>query len=61
VWEKLYGLRSAVAHGQKPDFEDDLQMLRNFRTAETFVRAAVRSVMRQSLIEPRLVADLRDC
>jgi hypothetical protein len=61
IWSKLYALRSDVAHGSIPSFEGALQALGDMRKATQFVQMAVKRVMRQALIEPRLVADLRRC
>lgn len=57
VWKKLYGARSAIAHGAEPDFSG----LGGADRATEFLRRAVSSVLRQSLEEPQLLFDLREC
>jgi Apea-like HEPN len=60
IWSALYSVRSAIAHGRRPDFHK-ARPLRDMIAATRFVRSAVRSVMRQALEEPDLVNDLREC
>lgn len=61
LWNDLYSLRSAIAHGDSPDFKKELKRLGDLTKAESFLRGALRAVMRQALDEPRLLADLRNC
>jgi Apea-like HEPN len=61
VWVKMYEMRSAIAHGDAPDFKKDLKSLKDLATARSLLIKAVRAVARQALYEPRLVADLREC
>jgi hypothetical protein len=61
VWTKLYGLRSALAHGSRPDFTKELQALGDIGKASRFVQLATSCVMRHALDEPRLLADLKEC
>lgn len=62
VWTAMYGYRSAVAHGGVPDFQSaDLRILKDSETSLAFLRAAVRALLRHSLIEPQLYRDLRSC
>ncbi len=61
LWKDLYSLRSTIAHGDTPNFKNELKRLVALSTAEAFLRCALRAVMRQALEEPRLLADLRNC
>lgn len=61
VWEKLYACRSTIAHGGSPDYAKELSVLRNHRNVVRFLRQVVRSVLRQMLLEPQLIADLYEC
>lgn len=61
VWGKMYDYRSALAHGGTPDFSKDLKMLVDAKVALRLLRSTVKSVLRQALIEPILIRDLREC
>jgi hypothetical protein len=62
VWGQLYSYRSIVAHGGRPDFAGKkLNMLRSADVANAFLSGVARSLLRQALIEPRLLLDLREC
>jgi hypothetical protein len=62
IWGKMYSYRSAVAHGDTPDFSGgDLKLLVSSECAMSLIKQAVKAVLRYALDEPRLVPDLRDC
>jgi hypothetical protein len=62
IWKKMYSYRSAVAHGDVPDFgSGDLALLVSPERAMALIKQSVKAVLRFALVEPRLVADLRDC
>jgi Apea-like HEPN len=61
IWGKMYEMRSAIAHGDLPDFKQSLKSLRDFVTARSLLTRTVRAIARHALEEPRLVADLREC
>jgi hypothetical protein len=61
IWRKMYAYRSCLAHGGAPDFGSDLQILGNHDRALNLIKQTVKAVLRQALIEPQLIADLRDC
>jgi len=66
IWAKLYRYRSLIAHGvigrgNQQKFEGELAALRGHDMAFDLVSAAVKAVARQSLLEPKLLTDLRDC
>lgn len=59
IWRKLYGIRSAIAHGNKPDYR--VGEIPNYQTALKFLREVVKTLIRQALAEPQLIRDLHDC
>ena len=61
IWKRLYTYRSKIAHGAVPDFRGDLKCLKDPTSALAFITQATVAVMRQTLEEPALVADLRAC
>lgn len=61
IWSTMYNYRSALAHGGSPDFKGDLQLLGDSDSALILLRQTVKSVLRQVLIEPQLIVDLRSC
>lgn len=61
IIEKLYEYRSCVAHGDKPNFKDNLQHLQNSVYADDIVDEICRKVLAHSIIEPNLIKDLRKC
>jgi Apea-like HEPN len=61
IWGKMYDYRSSLAHGNEPDFNKNLKILKDRRSALALLRFAVKAIARQALLEPQLVADLRNC
>jgi hypothetical protein len=61
VWAKMYAYRSTLAHGGAPTFDGDLQVLGSHDNALKLVKQTAKALIRQALIEPQLLADLRDC
>lgn len=61
IWGKMYELRSAIAHGDAPDFKQSLKSLKSPTAARSLLIRTVRAVARQALLEPQLVTDLREC
>ncbi len=61
VWGKMYAYRSSLAHGDAPDFKKDLHVLASPDVAMELLRSAMKAVIRLALVEPRLIADLKDC
>ncbi|WP_437827909.1 hypothetical protein [Sorangium sp. So ce1153] len=59
IWRKLYGIRSAIAHGDKPEYK--MGEIPDYQTALKFLREVVKTLIRQSLAEPQLIRDLHDC
>lgn len=62
VWSKLYAYRSAYAHGGVPDFtQGSLSALKNETNANDFLRIVVQSIIRNSLKDPQLYHDIKEC
>jgi hypothetical protein len=61
LWSRIYEYRSQLAHGGNPDFSGDLAILGNHEQALRLVKETVKAVVRQALMEPRLLLDLREC
>lgn len=62
VWSALYAYRSAIAHGGSVDFSSgELRLLKDQITANKFLSAFVRRLIRHSYNEPDLYRDLREC
>lgn len=61
VWTKLYSYRSAVAHGSEPRFDSELSVLVDREACLKIVKETTKAVIRQALIEPQLLVDLRAC
>jgi hypothetical protein len=60
IWKSMYGYRSSIAHGRKPDFKTpQLSVLQNANSANELIKEAVRKSLRQAYTEPQLIADLR--
>ncbi len=61
VIEKLYTYRSNIAHGEQPDFKDNLQILKNSNNANNLIIELCKTIIIQTIFEPQLVLDLRNC
>jgi hypothetical protein len=61
VWTKMYKYRSELAHGGAPTFTEELQALGTHSRALHLLRQTVKMLIRQALVEPQLIADLREC
>jgi hypothetical protein len=61
IWTKMYDYRSRLAHGDTLDFAGKLAALQNQQTALALLRESVKAVLRQALIEPELLSNLRNC
>ena len=59
IIEKLYTYRSDIAHGNNVDFEDKLKELNNHDKVQSFLTVLVKECIKQLLIEPKLINDLR--
>ena len=61
IWAALYKYRSILAHGGVPDFQNDLNVLKDASNAKAFLKEVVKALLRHCLKEPQLYKDLRDC
>ncbi len=61
IWAKMYEMRSAIAHGDTPDFKKSLKSLKDRTSARALLIRTVRAIARHALLEPQLVVDLREC
>ena len=61
IWSKMYAYRSAIAHGTAPDFSSKLSILKSAECANLLIKETVKQVIRHSLVEPTLIADLHNC
>ena len=61
IWKKIYGFRSAVAHGTAVSFDKDYQMLKSRDAVIAFVRDNVKELLRVALADPAFMFDLRKC
>lgn len=58
---KLYKYRNDIAHGNKSDFESELQILKGKRNKILdFLRMLLKKVLIQAISEPQLVKDLKE-
>jgi hypothetical protein len=61
IWKSMYGYRSSIAHGRKPDFKTpQLSVLQNADSANELIKEAVKKSLRQAYTEPQLIADLQN-
>jgi len=61
IWTKMYAYRSRIAHGGVPDFVGDLKLLVSDDRVLKPIKETAKSVIRQALVEPQLLFDLREC
>ncbi|WP_127846184.1 HEPN domain-containing protein [Psychroflexus aestuariivivens] len=59
---KLYRYRNSIAHGNKVDFEKDLSILAdNKNKILDFLNVITKMVLKQALLTPELIEDLKKC
>jgi hypothetical protein len=61
IWKKLYGYRSALAHGTPADFKTKFQILKDPSCALTFLKEAAKLTLLFAMKEPEFLADLKKC
>ncbi len=61
LWGKLYVFRSEIVHGEGADISGKLSVLKNRRTVIKFLREIIKLLLIQSLFEPVLLTDLKEC
>ncbi len=60
IWAKMYNYRNALASGTTPTFEGDLAILGSHAQALGLLKRSLKAIVRQALIEPQLLLDLKD-
>lgn len=61
VWTKLYAFRSDLAHGNIPDFQKELRVLKDRATVTRFLKNTLKCLIVLAMKEPEFVADLKQC
>jgi len=61
LWERLYAFRSKIVHGERADISGKLSVLKNQKVIVKFLREIVKLLLIQSLLEPILLTDLKEC
>jgi hypothetical protein len=61
IWTRMYQYRSLLAHGGTTDFTGELAVLVNHVQALKLLKRTTKAVIRQTLAEPQLLVDLREC
>lgn len=61
LWSRLYGLRSDIAHGQKYEFEGKYAVLKSLENVNKFLDKVAKELIKLSIEENELIADLREC
>lgn len=61
LWGKLYELRSDIAHGQKYEFERSYEVLKSLENVNKFLDKVAKELIKLSIEESELIADLREC
>lgn len=61
VWAKMYNYRNLLAQGATPTFDGDLAILASHAQALGLLKRTLKAVVRQALVEPQLLLDLKDC
>ena len=56
----MYNYRNCLAEGTTPTFEGDLAILASQAQALGLLKRTVKAVVRQALIEPQLLIDLKE-
>ena len=59
VLSALYSYRSAIAHGTDPSFDGKQRVLGSREKVGAFLEIATRRLLRQAVLEPQLVTDLK--
>jgi hypothetical protein len=61
IWGKLYDYRSDIAHGNSKKFGKEYQCLKNIFAIDDYLNQVSRAVVKQCVLEPQLMVDLKDC
>lgn len=60
IWTKMYTYRNQLAQGSTPSFDSDLAILGSHAQALGLLKRSLKAIVRQALIEPQLLLDLKD-
>lgn len=61
IWNLLYGYRSCLAHGSKPDFDKKFLLLKNQDAVVEFLREFLKELLIFALRDPEFLMDLKRC
>lgn len=61
MWGKLYDYRSDIAHGNAKKFGKKYQALIDRFAIDDYLNQVSRAVLKQCILEPQLMVDLKDC
>lgn len=61
IWKKLYGYRSCLAHGGKPDFQGEFQILKEQKNVISFLKENIKELIILALRDPGFLTDLKKC
>ena len=62
ILQKVYTLRSKIAHGSSSDFaQKELQELKNREHIQKFLNLLLKRIIYFALLQPKLVVDLKSC
>jgi len=61
LWAKLYGFRSYLAHGSKPNFQTDFQTLKNQDMVVAFLKENIKELLLMAMQQPEFINDLKKC
>jgi len=61
IWTKMYTYRNLLAQGTMPTFDGELAILASDAQALGLLKRTLKAILRQALIEPQLLLDLKDC
>ena len=61
VWNKLYGYRSRIVHGEHSNLSGTLEVLKDRKTVNKFLKETTKLLLLLALREPTLLTDLKKC
>jgi len=61
LWKKLYEYRSQIVHGEHSGLTGSLQVLKNIKTVQEFLRETTKLLLLLALQETTLLKDLKKC
>lgn len=61
IWTLLYAYRSRLVHGDWVKFDGELTVLKSASNVYGFLNVVVKMLLKQAIIEPALILDLKQC